>query len=95
MRGNVLESGYGMFRELLRYKLERQGKQLISIERYTPTTRTCSACGQLQDEVSHKEKTWVCPKCGTTHNREINAAQNIKAKGLNQYFASQELHKSA
>ena len=95
VRGNVLESGYGMFRELLRYKLERQGKQLISIERYTPTTRTCSACGQLQDEVSHKEKTWVCPKCGSTHNREINAAQNIKAKGLNQYFASQELHKSA
>ena len=95
VRGNVLESGYGMFRECLRYKLERQGKQLISIERYTPTTRTCSACGLLQDEVSHKEKTWVCPKCGTTHDREINAAQNIKAKGLNQYFASQELHKSA
>ena len=95
IHGNVLDSGYGMFRECLRYKLARQGKQLIEVERYTPTTRTCSACGMVQDSIPYKGKTWICLKCGTVHQRDINAAKNIKAQGLAQYFSQQELRKSA
>ena len=83
----VKDSGYGMFRELLRYKLERQGKPLILVDRYTPTTRTCSACGQVQDSVDRKLRTWRCPKCGAVHNREVNAAKNIKSAGLAQFCA--------
>ena len=83
----VKDSGYGMFRELLRYKLERQGKPLILVDRYTPTTRTCSACGQIQDSVDRKLRTWMCPKCGAVHNREVNAAKNIKSAGLAQFCA--------
>ena len=85
-RGNVLEAGYGRFRECLRYKLERQGKPLILVDRYQPTTRTCSACGFAGEAVSLKAKTWTCPKCGAVHDREVNAAKNIKAQGLSQYF---------
>ena len=92
--GNVLESGYGMFRECLRYKLERQGKPLILVDRYQPTTRVCSSCGLVRDAVPVKVKTWTCPKCGTVHDREINAAKNIKAQGLAQYFSRQELRES-
>lgn len=85
--GNPLDSGFGMFRECLRYKLARQGKPLILVDRYAATTRTCSACGAMRDsEVSYKKTRWVCPKCGTVHDREVNAAQNIKAQGLAQYF---------
>lgn len=73
-------SGFGMFRELLRYKLERQGKPLILVDRYTPTTRTCSACGQALDSVP--SRTWACPGCGAVHDREVNAAKNIKLEGL-------------
>ena len=73
-------SGFGMFREMLRYKLERQGKPLILVDRYTPTTRTCSACGQALDSVP--SRTWVCPGCGAVHDREVNAAKNIKSEGL-------------
>ena len=90
-RGNALEAGWGTFREHLRYKLARQGKLLIIVDRYTPTTRACSACGMIQDrEISCKERRWVCPRCGVAHSREINAAQNIKAQGLAQYFSMQK-----
>ena len=86
--GTMMESGYGMFRECLRYKLERQGKALIVVDRYTPTTRTCSACGMVLDrEVSYKKVRWTCPKCGAVHSREVNAAKNIKAEGLARFCA--------
>ena len=90
-RGNVLESGFGMFRECLRYKLARQGKALIMVDRYAPTSRACSACGLILDDAVHyKKRFWTCPKCGTVHSREANAAKNIKAQGLAQYFSLQE-----
>ena len=80
--GSALDSGFGMFRELLRYKLERQGKQLLVVDRYIPTTRTCSVCGLIRDAVPYRENRWSCPRCGTAHDREVNAAKNIKAEGL-------------
>ena len=56
------------------------------MDRYTPTSRTCSACGMvLDDAVSYKKQRWICPKCGAAHDREVNAAKNIKAAGLAQY----------
>lgn len=89
--GNPLDSGFGMFRECLRYKLARQGKALIMVDRYAPTSRACSACGLILDDAVHyKKRFWTCPKCGTVHSREANAAKNIKAQGLAQYFSLQE-----
>ena len=93
--GNTLDSGFGMFRECLRYKLARQGKQLVLLDRYTPTTRVCSVCGQDRGRDLHRRAVWVCAKCGTKHHRETNAAKNIKAQGLAQYFNSQEWRESA
>ena len=86
-QGNVRDSGYRIFRECLRYKLERQGKPLILVDRYFPSARICSTCGHIQRVVSYKRRTWVCPACGTTHRREVNTAKNIKTQGLAQYFA--------
>ena len=81
-RGNSMDSGYGMFREVLRYKLERQGKWMIVVDRCTPTTRTCSACGLVREAVGYRENTWTCPKYGTVRSQEVNAAKNIKLEGL-------------
>ena len=86
-QGDLREVGYGMFRECLRYKLERQGKPLILVDRYYPSTRTCSACGHVEAAVSYKRRTWTCPACGTVLQREINAAKNIKAEGLARFRA--------
>ncbi len=93
--GNPADAGYGMFRECLRYKLERQGKPFIVVDRYVPTTRTCSACGLVREAVSLRENTWTCSKCGTVHQKEINAAKNIRAQGLAQYFSMQEQRETA
>ena len=92
--GNALDAGFGMFRECLRYKLARQGKPLILVDRYALTTRTCSACGHTRPDRPHRGA-WICPKCGARHDREVNAAKNIKAQGLAQYFNSQDLRESA
>lgn len=89
--GRVTDAGFGMFRECLRYKLARQGKALIMVDRYAPTSRTCSACGLILDDAVHyRKRIWTCPRCGAVHSREVNAAKNIKAQGLAQYFSMQE-----
>ena len=87
--GDVLSSGFGMFREMLRYKLERQGKQLLEVGRYTPTTKVCSACGAVNEALSPRARRWTCPVCGAEHGRGANAAVNIKARGLARYQAEQ------
>ena len=78
----VRDTGFGMFRELLRYKLERQGKQLIEAGRFVPTTRVCSACGAVNETLPPRTRRWVCPVCGAVHGRGVNAAVNIKNLGL-------------
>jgi len=83
--GNVMEAGFGMFRELLRYKLERQGKQLIEVDRYYPSSRICNHCGHASEAVGCRRRMWTCPRCGAVLNREENAARNIKAQGLAQF----------
>jgi len=96
LRGSRMETGFGAFRECLRYKLERQGKRLLTVERGFPSSRTCHECGcTLTQPVNYKRRTWTCPKCGAVLDREVNAARNIKDQGLAQYFESQEKRKSA
>ena len=85
----IRDTGFGMFRELLRYKLERQGKQLIEVDRFVPTTKVCSVCGAVNKTLSPRARRWVCPVCGAAHGRGVNAAVNIKARGLAQYQAAE------
>ena len=79
---DILDSGFGMFREMLRYKLTRQGKKLITVDRYAPTTKTCSVCGAINETISPKARRWTCPVCKTVHSRGKNAAKNIKNEAL-------------
>lgn len=87
---DILDSGFGTFRELLRYKLERQGKRLLTVDRYSPTTKTCSVCGCSNETLSPRARRWTCPVCGTVHNRGRNAAVNIKAQGLDSWQGQRE-----
>ena len=93
--GNALDSGFGRFRECLRYKLARQGKPLILVDRYVSTTRICSVCGQARGCDLHRRTVWVCANCGAKHHREVNAAKNIKAQGLARYLGDQDSGRSA
>jgi putative transposase len=74
--------GWGEFRRQLEYKCQRHGRRLIVIDRWYPSSKTCSACGNLLAELSLDTRHWTCPSCGTRHDRDINAAKNILAAGL-------------
>jgi putative transposase len=79
----ISDCGWGEFRRQLEYKTERAGRHLIVIDRWYPSSKTCSACGYLLAELSLSTRTWQCPSCGTRHDRDINAAKNIlTAAGL-------------
>lgn len=82
--GNVMDSGFGRFRTCLQYKLERQGKQYIVTDKYFPSAKTCHTCGHVNDLLTPNDRVWVCPECGAINKRELNAAQNIRDRGLEQ-----------
>ncbi|MFC5745150.1 RNA-guided endonuclease InsQ/TnpB family protein [Actinomadura rugatobispora] len=78
----ISDCGWGEFRRQLEYKAERAGRRLVVIDRWHPSSKTCSACGHLLAELSLSTRHWTCPGCRTRHDREINAAENILAAGL-------------
>ena len=77
----IADCGWGEFRRQLEYKCQRAGRDLIVIDRWYPSSRTCSACGHLLAELSLSTRHWTCPSCGSRHDRDINAAKNILAAG--------------
>ncbi|GLW97085.1 RNA-guided endonuclease TnpB family protein [Microtetraspora sp. NBRC 16547] len=73
--------GWGEFRRQLEYKTARYGRHLVVINRWYPSSKTCSVCGHLLAELSLSTRHWTCPGCGTRHDRDVNAAKNILAAG--------------
>jgi putative transposase len=77
----ISDCGWGEFRRQLAYKCERYGRELVVIDRWYPSSKTCSACGHLLAELSLSTRTWQCPSCRARHDRDVNAAKNILAAG--------------
>jgi putative transposase len=77
----ISDCGWGEFRRQLAYKCERYGRELVVIDRWYPSSKTCSACGHLLAELSLSTRTWQCPSCRARHHRDVNAAKNILAAG--------------
>jgi putative transposase len=77
----IADCGWGEFRRQLAYKCQRYGRRMVVIDRWYPSTKTCSACGHLLSGLSLSARKWRCPSCGTRHDRDINAAKNILAAG--------------
>ena len=73
---------WGELRRVLEYKSKWLGHNLIFIDRWAPSTKTCSCCGYKNDTLTLSDRSWTCPGCGTHHDRDINAALNIKRMGL-------------
>jgi putative transposase len=78
----ISDCGWGTFRRMIEYKAARTGRQLIVIDRWYPSSKTCSSCGHLLAQLPLSTRHWACPSCGTQHDRDINAAKNILAAGL-------------
>lgn len=78
---SVADNAWGMFTTFLQYKLEDQGKKLIKIDKWFPSSKTCSRCGQVKESLSLSERIFRCD-CGFVAERDWNASINIKREGL-------------
>ena len=76
------DNGFGMFRTMLEYKLTSQGKTFAKIDKWYPSSKTCSVCGFVKEDLTLADRVWTCSACNTTHNRDHNAAINIRNVGL-------------
>lgn len=76
---SISNGNMGELRRQLEYKCEWYGKNLVKVNRWFASTKTCSVCG-YKNEVG-KKRSWTCPQCGTYHDRDINAAINIREEG--------------
>ena len=79
---SIHDAAFGEFRRQLRYKTQWYGRKLLEVDRFYPSSKTCSSCGHVLDELRLDQRTWVCPKCGTEHDRDLNAATNLEREGL-------------
>lgn len=79
---SISDNGWGMFKTFLNYKLLEQGKQLIKIDKWFPSSKTCSGCGMVKKELKLSERTYRCENCGCILDRDYNASINIKHEGM-------------
>ena len=84
---NLCDNGFGMFRDRLMQKLVEKGSILVKVDRFFPSTKTCSHCGYVNKDVTLGVQEWDCPVCGTHHLRDDNAAINIREEGKRILFA--------
>ena len=92
---SVNDASFGMFATMLEYKCEWYGINLIKIDRFAPSSKTCSKCGNIYKELKLSERSWTCQNCGTQHDRDLNAAINIKEFGLKTLSSERGKVKSA
>lgn len=78
---SVNDAAWGQFRRLLEEKAKRCGRTVVAVGRFEPTTKKCSGCGGLYGPTDERVRAWTCAGCGTRHDRDTNAAQNILALG--------------
>ena len=74
----ISDMGFGMFRLQMEYKVKRYGTRLVVADRWYPSSRLCSICDWKNEALMLKDREWVCPQCGTHHDRDLNAALNLK-----------------
>jgi putative transposase len=78
---SIHDVSWGKFFEMLNYKAEEAGRLVIKVPRFEPTSKTCSACGAINQELTLSDRQWVCKTCGVLHDRDYNAAKNIRRVG--------------
>jgi putative transposase len=78
---SVSDNGFGMLRTMLAYKLEEQGKELVKVDRFYPSSKRCSRCGRVKEKLTLSERIYRC-ECGNIMDRDVNAAINIRMEAM-------------
>ena len=82
----ALDNGWGMFIDMLDYKMSERGKVLVRVDKWFPSSQVCDDCGYINPNVKNLSvRKWSCPACGAIHDRDINAARNILKEGVRMY----------
>ena len=77
----IQEVGFYRFKSILVDKAFNNGKQVVFVDRFYPSSKTCSVCGYKKHDLKLNDREWICPQCGEHHDRDINAAMNILLEG--------------
>jgi len=91
---SISDVGWGMFVSMLKYKAEWYGKNILEIGRFEPSSKTCSVCGKINENLTLKDREWICEKCGSILDRDINAAFNIKNFALKKIISVERRFKN-
>jgi putative transposase len=78
----ISDAGWGTLIRFIEYKCGREGKAFVRTNRWFPSSKACSACGHVRDTMGLDVRQWTCSHCGASHNRDINAARDIRDEGL-------------
>ncbi len=78
---SIQELSLFRFKELLTYKASWYGREVVTIDRWFPSSKRCSDCGWIKSDLTLNDREWVCEDCGVVHDRDINAAINIREEG--------------
>jgi putative transposase len=79
---SISDSGWAKFLSYLKYKAEWYGRTFIQVDRFFPSSKLCHRCGHKNDDLALNDRTWCCPACGETHDRDVNASINLYLVGL-------------
>jgi len=78
---SISDASWGQFNELLNHKAEEAGRKVVWVPRFEPSSKRCSECGAINQELKLSDRQWVCKECGVLHDRDYNAAKNILRAG--------------
>ena len=79
---HIADASWGSFVTLLQYKCDWYGKELVKVNRFYPSSKCCSECGWINQDLNLSMREWACNSCGVVHDRDINASKNILKEGL-------------
>lgn len=82
---HIADASWGNFVTLLQYKCDWYGKELVKVNRFYPSSKTCGDCGWINQELKLSDREWTCNSCGVVHDRDVNASRNILKEGLKIY----------
>lgn len=82
LAASICEMSFGKFRRILEYKARWYNRRLVFVDRFYPSSKTCHVCGYRYKDLKLSERGWICPRCGTVHDRDRNAATNILSEGM-------------
>lgn len=80
---SISDVSWSKFMEMLKYKSEWNDRQFAQIDKFYPSSKSCSECHYINNGLTLKDREWTCPSCGTNHDRDVNAAKNILKQGIN------------